>query len=142
MSKPVDLKSSIIPSNGFQFPGVEVETYKDEPGTWVAVSRRVLGSLHSSFQSRYFEMAAGGYTSFERHEHEHFVVILRGSGRVRLGDEWSEVGPGDVVRIAGNTPHQFTNPGTEPFGILCVVDNDRDRPILLDPDGNPRPSEE
>ncbi len=117
-------------------------TYKDEPGTWVAVSRRVLHSeAETKFETRYFELAPGGYTSFERHGHEHVVVVLRGSGRVRLGDDWNDIQSGDSVRVAGNTPHQFANPTDAPFGILCIVDRDRDRPILLDSDGTPRSSE-
>jgi len=133
---------SITRSEGFAFPAVEMTTYKDEPGTWVAVSRRVLNAdSDTTFEARYFELAPGGYTSFERHGHEHIVVVLRGKGKVRLGDEWNELGPSDTVRVSGHTPHQFTNPTQEPFGILCIVDRDRDRPVLLDNDGNPRASE-
>lgn len=132
----------ILRSDSFAYPEVDLTTYKDEPGTWVAVTRRVLHPEASTkFETRYFELAPGGYTSFEKHGHEHVVVVLRGSGRVRLGDEWSDLGPGDTVRVAEMTPHQFTNPSEEPFGILCVVDRDRDRPILLRTDGTARPSE-
>ncbi len=112
--------------------GVPVETYKNEPGTWMEVSRRVLfDSEQSQFQVRYFEVAPGGYTSFERHVHEHCVIVLRGQGRVLLGEETHEVGPGDVVEVASSTPHQFSNEGPDPFGILCVVDRERDRPEPL-----------
>lgn len=132
----------ILRSESFAYPDVELTTYKDEPGTWVAVTRRVLHSeAETGFETRYFELARGGYTSFEKHGHEHVVVVLRGSGRVRLGDAWTDLGPGDSVRVASMTPHQFVNPSEEPFGILCVVDRDRDRPILLGSDGAPRASE-
>jgi quercetin dioxygenase-like cupin family protein len=133
---------SINRSQGFRYPEVEMTTYKDEPGTWVAVTRRVLNPAgDATFEARYFELAPGGYTSFEKHGHEHFVMVVRGQGRVRLGHDWSEISQGDSVHVSGMTPHQFTNPGTEPFGILCVVDRERDRPILLDSDGSPRTSE-
>jgi ribulose-bisphosphate carboxylase large chain len=126
----------------FSYPQVEVTTYKDEPGTWVAVTRRVLAQDSATkFETRYFEVAPGGYTSFEKHGHEHVVVVLRGMGRVRLGDEWSDVQAGDTVHVSGNTPHQFTNPSPEPFGIVCIVDRERDRPVLLDTEGNPRSSD-
>lgn len=124
--------------DGFAYPGLPVERYKDEPGTWVAVTRRVLGGEGAAFEARYFELEPAGYTSFERHRHVHLVVVLRGRGRVRLGVEWADIGPGDVVRVSAGQPHQFVNPGEEPFGILCVVDKERDRPILLDSDGTPR----
>lgn len=116
--------------------GVPAEEYKDEPGTWKSVSRRVLfESEGSQFQGRYFEIGPGGHTSFEKHRHEHFVTVLSGKGIVMLGDQEHEVGPGDVVHVTTEVPHCFKNPGESPFGILCVVDRVRDRPVLLDPPG-------
>ena len=111
--------------------------YKDEPGTWVGVSRRVLGEPNAvRFETRYFDIAPGGYTSFERHAHEHIVVVLKGTGTVRLGDEAFTIGVGDTVHVAPDQPHQFlTERG---LGILCTVDRDRDRPVLLNDDGTPR----
>ena len=44
---------------------------------------------------RYFEMDAGGYSTLERHEHAHAVMILRGHGHCLLGDE---VRDGEAVR--------------------------------------------
>ncbi len=126
----------------FSWPGIEETTYKDEPGNWVSVTRRVLfDDTTTQFETRYFEVAPGGYTSFEKHKHEHMVVVLRGNGSVRLGDEWSPLNQSDAVRVLSEMPHQFKNEGDEPFGILCIVDKDRDRPILLDTDGQPRTSE-
>lgn len=129
-------------SEGFQYPGVEVKAYKDRPGAFRSVTRRELfPEANTQFQTRYFEVAADGFTSFEMHGHEHCVVVVRGVGRVRLGDQWQAVKVGDAVHVPGNTPHQFENTGQEPFGILCMVDRDRDRPILLDSEGTPQPSE-
>lgn len=113
--------------------------YKDEPGTWMSVTRRVLGpKLGAGFEVRYFEVAPGGYTSYERHRHEHCVMVVRGSGKVRLGNEWNALGPLDVVTVAPEMPHQFRNDSDEPFGIVCIVDRDRDRPVLLDESGQPK----
>ncbi len=115
--------------------GVPVTNYKDEPGTWVGVSRRVFTEgLCCSFEARCFELSPGGFTSFERHRHTHFVLVLSGSGRVRLGNEWHTIGPMDVVLVGPEQPHRFQNDGREPLRILCVVDRERDRPVLLDPD--------
>lgn len=124
------------------FPGVDFTSYKDEPGTWVAVTRRVLAEPgQTKFETRYFEVAPGGYTSYEKHGHEHVVVVLQGSGKVKLGTETHEIGPGDCIHVPSWTPHQFENSGETPFGILCVVDRERDRPVLLHPDGTPKDSE-
>jgi len=91
----------------------------------------VFDSSSSQFQTRYFEIAPGGYSSFEQHGHEHCVVVLTGTGQVRLGDAWHELAERDVVHVGPNVPHQFRNVAAAPFGILCIVDRDRDRPILL-----------
>ena len=81
------------------------------------------------FHLRYFEVEAGGFSSLEKHEHQHVVVIIRGRGRVTLGDRDSPVAFGDVVYIAPWEVHQFGNPdGPEPLGFLCMVPAERDRP--------------
>ena len=118
--------------------GIEPTDYKNEPGTWMDVRRHVLfDSAHSQFQTRAFELAPEGYTSFEKHEHEHCVVVMLGGGRVRLGDAWTEIGSGDVVHVGPWEPHQFVA-GSEGMTILCIVDRERDRPVLL---GNSEPPE-
>ncbi len=81
------------------------------------------------FQLRYFEIAPGGFTTRERHHHEHAVVVLRGTGEVYLADGWHHVGFGDTVYVAPDEVHQLRNSGSEPFGFLCVVDSERDGPV-------------
>jgi quercetin dioxygenase-like cupin family protein len=106
-----------------------------------AVTRQLLAggpASASAFELRYFELAPGGRTSHERHQHEHAVVVLRGEGEVLLGDAVHPLHPGDLVRVAAGDPHQFRNDGDEPFGFLCVVDAERDRPVpLADADDAP-----
>lgn len=115
--------------------GFEILPYKDVEGSHRGVSRQNLNKESlTDFEVRTFEVAPGGFTSFEYHLHEHCVFIYRGSGEVQLGDESYPIGPMDMVRVAGNVPHQFRNNGDEPLGILCVVDRMRDRPTLVDPE--------
>lgn len=94
----------------------------------------------TKFETRYFEIAPGGYTTFERHQHEHNMVVLRGRGKVRIHDEWLTVEAPDAIYVPAYAPHQLKNEGAEPFGYLCVVDKERDQPVLLDPEGLPRTS--
>ncbi len=116
----------------WDWSGIAIETYKDEPGTWVGVTRRTLSQgSEGQFEVRYFEIAPGGYTSYEMHQHEHCVMVVRGHGEVRLQDTWSSISEQDIVRVEGCTPHQFRNSSDQPFGILCIVDKNRDRPVLL-----------
>ncbi|MFM9872144.1 MAG: cupin domain-containing protein [Fimbriimonadaceae bacterium] len=121
----------IIRAGEFAWDEIERQEYKNEPGTWMDVSRRVLFSTdQSKFETRYFELAPGGYSSLEHHKHEHCVVVLRGEGEATVGEETTSVKFGDVVQVGPHVVHQFRNNSTEPFGILCIVDKERDRPTL------------
>jgi ribulose-bisphosphate carboxylase large chain len=108
-----------------------VQRYKEATEHHCGVSRAVLvgGSGEKTrFQVRYFEVAPGGFSTLERHRHEHAVVVLRGEGEVRLADGWHAIGFGDTVYVAPDEVHQLRNVGGEAFGFLCIVDSERDRP--------------
>jgi quercetin dioxygenase-like cupin family protein len=119
---------------GYRWQGVDAAEYKDPGEHWCGVTRTVLvgkGGETTGFHVRYFEIAPGGFTSLEEHRHEHAVVVLRGQGQVRLGEGVHALGFGDTVYVAPHEVHQFRNlSATEPFGFLCVVDAQRDRPVL------------
>lgn len=126
----------------FRWDGVPEREYKFEPGTgagmgWRDVTRHTLlrpDGEPAAFSVRYFEVAPGGYTSLERHRHVHAIVVLRGRARLVLGNRVHDVAPFDFVYVPPDTPHQFVNEAAEPFGFLCVVDADRDRPQPLTPE--------
>ena len=116
----------------WDWEGVPVREYKANPVGADGVSRRTLSEgVNGAFDLRYFEVEPGGHTSHERHDHEHLVVVIRGKGRGLLGESWHQIGTFDVVQVPGQVPHQFECVGTEPFGMLCVVDRVRDRPTLI-----------
>ena len=101
------------------------------------VSRHTLAKpeeLPAAWELRYFEFQAGGYSSLEKHRHAHFVVVLRGSGRALVGGRPLACRPFDAVYVPAGAPHRWMNAGEEPFGFLCTVDRDRDRPQPLDDD--------
>lgn len=123
------------PATPFCWQGVLRTAYKAEANHHQGVSRTVLTGETgetTSFHVRYFEIAPGGFSTLERHQHEHVVIVLRGQGEIQLGSEVHTVGFGDTVYTAPREPHQFRNPSTtEPFGFLCFVDASRDRPEVL-----------
>ena len=116
----------------FHWDGVEVHPYKEEGSApFRKISRQVLFSAPDmAADLRYFEMAAGGYSTLERHQHAHAVMILRGHGRCLLGNEVRPVEPFDLVSIPAWTWHQFRATAQEPLGFLCMVNRDRDKPQL------------
>ena len=57
-------------------------------------------------------------------------MVLRGAGRVLVGGEIFDVAPFDLVHVPPQTWHQFRASADESLGFLCLVDNERDRPVL------------
>src|SRR3990172_9842961 len=121
----------------YSWSGIKTERYKaPRLCTWDSVIRRVLvgsGGERTKFHVRYFEIAPGGYTTFERHRHEHVVIGVRGSGRCRTGKKTYDVGFMDTLYICPGEPHQLSNPHKEPFGFFCIVDAKRDKPREICP---------
>ena len=116
----------------YRWDGVAHLPYKEDGAApFKAISRQVL--FHEpalGCELRYFEMDAGGFSTLERHEHMHAVMILRGHGRCLVGDEVRAVKPFDLVAIPAWTWHQFRATGDEPFGFMCMVNAERDKPQL------------
>lgn len=81
-------------------------------------------------QLRYFEVAAGGHTTLERHEHAHAVVVHRGAGRCLVGDQIYDLAEHDLIHVPALTWHQFRADPERPLGFLCMVNAVRDRPQL------------
>src|ERR1700723_671088 len=110
----------------YHWDDVDVHPYKEEGSApFRKISRQVLfAAPDMAADLRYFEMAAGGYSTLERHEHAHAVMILRGHGHCLLGDRVRPVKPFDLVSIPAWTWHQFRATANEPLGFLCMVNRD------------------
>lgn len=124
-------------AEGFNWPAAVRKIYKeDDQSNWRGVTRTSLvdGSdeIPVPFHLRYFEVSPGGFSSREKHAHQHVVVVVRGRGAVLLGEREQSVSFGDVIYVAPWEIHQFRNSdGPEPLGFLCVVPSERDRPVSL-----------
>lgn len=104
---------------------------EDGAAPFKEISRQVLfAEPKLGCELRYFEMAAGGYSTLERHEHMHAVMILRGRGTCLVGEEVRPVKEHDLVTIPSWAWHQFRADAGEPLGFLCMVNALRDRPQL------------
>jgi quercetin dioxygenase-like cupin family protein len=119
-------------SGDFAWAGVERLRYKEEGSApFRDITRQVLfAPPDQECELRYFEIAAGGYSTLERHRHTHAVLILRGRGTVRLGDSEQPVAENDLVTVDPLTWHQFRAAADRPLGFLCLVSRTRDRPQL------------
>lgn len=131
--KPIRAFDGSAPS--FRWADVPVTEYKAEgEAIFRDITRQTLfkrADLRSEL--RYFEIAAGGHSTLERHVHTHAVMILRGLGACLVGDVVHRVSAYDLVTVPPRTWHQFRAAANGPLGFLCMVDAERDRPEL--PDG-------
>ena len=111
---------------------VDVREYKAEGSApFREVTRQVLFDDPAlASQLRYFEVAPGGHTTLERHEHAHAVMVQRGAGRCLIGDQIYDLAEEDLIHVPALTLHQFRADPNRPLGFLCMVNAVRDRPQL------------
>lgn len=121
---------------GFKWQAVEPLAYKPEGSApFRDISRQLLFRTDGlGCELRYFEIAPGGHSTLERHEHEHAVMILTGAGHGLVGERVLPVAVHDLLFIPAHTWHQFCAGENAPLGFLCMVNVERDRPQL--PDAN------
>lgn len=144
MSKPATIPTEQAPVAHDQAPGlracvtpgrwqgVEVMAYKqDEAAPFRDVTRQLLFSdPRLGCEWRYFEVAQGGHSTLERHDHVHAVMVHRGKGQCLVGDTIDDLAQGDLVFIPPQTWHQFRANAGDVLGFLCLVNVERDRPQL------------
>jgi ribulose-bisphosphate carboxylase large chain len=120
----------------FRWQGRVSEAYKEHQELpFKGIERQELigqNGEQTAFDLRYFEIAPGGYSSWEKHQHEHVVIGARGQGQVVLGEDQRVLHPNDIVYIRPWQPHQFRNSSSQAFGFYCIVDHKRDRPRSVD----------
>ena len=116
----------------FRWEGVERHPYKAEGSApFKGISRQLLFSAPDlACELRFFDIEPGGYSTLERHEHVHAVVILRGHGECLVGAEVREIAAHDLVTVPPMTWHQFRAAADASLGFLCMVNAVRDRPQL------------
>lgn len=121
---------------GFRWDSVDLHAYKDEGiAPFKDITRQTLFKRSDmAGELRYFEIAPGGHSTLERHQHVHAVMIIRGCGRCLVGDEVRDITAFDLISIAPMQWHQFRAAPGEALGFLCMVDIERDKPQL--PDAN------
>lgn len=127
MSEPV-LRKATSPG---RWDRVDILRYKQESeAPFEGVTRQVLFEDAGGAQWRYFQVAPGGHTTLERHQHTHAVMILHGAGRCLVGDRIYWLTEHDLVCVPALTWHQFRAHEDSTLGFLCLVSRDRDRPQI------------
>lgn len=137
MSKPSSEPASERPihrkaTDDYRWDDVALLPYKEDGrALFKAITRQTLFSDPAmTGELRYFEMAADGFSTLERHEHMHAVLILRGRGHCLVGNAVRAIETRDLITVPPMTWHQFRATKGEPLGFLCMVNAQRDKPQL------------
>src|ERR1700737_3419373 len=83
----------------YRWEGVDCRPDKDEQAAaFKALTRQVLfADPAMRSELRYFEIAHGGFSTLERHEHMHAVLVLRGRGHCLVGSEIKAIETRDLI---------------------------------------------
>src|SRR5205807_1072774 len=105
----MDDRSKVLKFGGFRWDGIPVREYKTGDVPYRDVTRQTLlgegaGEEPFNFVTRYFEIQPGGYSTLERHQHPHAVVVIRGRGRVTLGGTSYDCAPPRVSCASARPP--------------------------------------
>lgn len=60
-----------------------------------------------SLSAGLYELPAGAADPQQPHEQDEVYYVLRGRGRIRVGEEDQTVQPGSVIYVPAQVPHQF-----------------------------------
>ncbi len=73
-------------------------------------------SMHPPFGHAYGYLTGGKTMDGHAHDTEEVYIVLSGGGRIAVGEEQSDVGPGDVIAIPPKAWHTLSCPeGGEPL---------------------------
>jgi ribulose-bisphosphate carboxylase large chain len=119
----------------FKWSGRSVEEYKtDNDFDFSGINRQELigkSGEKTSFDLRYFEIEPEGYSSLEKHVHEHVIIGVRGNGVLIKENSSFNIAVHDIAYVSPLEKHQLRNEGKEPFGFFCIVDHKRDKPVMI-----------
>ena len=74
-----------------------------------------------NFHMRAFDVAPEGNTPKHSHDWEHEVYVLKGSGKIVLGNGEERISEGDAIFVSPNELHQFVNDGPSELSMICVI---------------------
>jgi quercetin dioxygenase-like cupin family protein len=106
----------------FKYEDVKPENVEEEVKGKVNIRwliTKETGADH--FAMRMFEVEPGSQAGPHSHSWEHEVYVLEGKGVFSSGEEHGEVGPGSVVFIPGDEPHQLRNTGDVTMRYICLI---------------------
>ena len=140
MKQPIKkqfFKKDAKESGAYRWADLPVKDYPAAGTRSQGMTKQVLfdADEHLLSELRYFEAEPGGYSALERHDHIHAVLILRGHGKVLMGDHIEDVAQYDTLYIHPRRGTSFTPPKT-PTSAFCASSTAN----ATDPPDQPKPT--
>ena len=66
-------------------------------------------------------VTGGGHTPRHQHEWEHVNYVMKGAGRVRIGETVHDLNAGDFIFVPPGVDHQYENPYGDDLEFICIV---------------------
>ncbi len=110
---------AVIKGNEIRLEEMTIEGVRDMSGT------NVIGPEQGwqSHTLRVFRLRPGGFSPRHSHDWEHVNYVIKGSGKLRLGNNINDLKKGSFAFVPPNVEHQFENPSDEDFEFICIVPN-------------------
>ena len=71
-----------------------------------------------SDNSTWIELEPGGYTPDHKHHDKERLVVMSGTGVLKLGDQRREIKPNDFIEVSDEV-HQIINTGKDLLAFVC-----------------------
>ena len=71
-----------------------------------------------SDNSTWIELEPGGYTPDHKHNDKERLVVMSGTGVLKLGDQRQEIKPNDFIEVS-DEDHQIINTGKDLLAFVC-----------------------
>ena len=75
----------------------------------------------SALAITWVEVAPGAQQDLHTHDPEQAYVVVRGTGRMRVGDEVRDLGPGELALAPPGVSHGIENAGQEPLVYISAA---------------------
>ena len=104
-----------------RYDEVEKEEVNEEGAKNVEIQWLIDEKVAPNFAMRRFTIKENGYTPLHKHDWEHEVFILEGTGKANSREDSMILQPGDVFFVPSMEGHQFVNTGDDVLKFLCLI---------------------
>jgi len=84
------------------------------------------------YAMRVFEVDPGGEIPLHQHWYEQEMYVLEGQGVAGDGQRQQAIGPGSVIYVPPDHPHELRNTGNSVLRFICVIPHPSARPAAQD----------